>query len=708
MLLRKYHIDIQFAKLFKLVIGMALVIQITIVTYNHFSGYHVLENYTEFAIRIVRGFAFSTFGGLIIAYWNLIFIGYLNRRMPWRNGVVRRIFVQFIILLIIAIAMAVLQTIVAHLISRYRQDFFNVMWNNIFIYSVINMLFMTILEAWIFLEESDKEKIRREKLQQELILEAESRAAIEAQIKIEEEKSKLTQELVEQEKMINQSLEQEIQKRETITRRLHESREQLKSLLSNLIGAAYRCRFDSHHTMLYVSDKIFDISGYAAMDFMGETKMDFESIIFPDDQPLCKKIKHEAALENKHFDLEYRIIHKNGEIIWVNENGICVFDHHGELQYLDGIIYDITARKKAEQAAIESERRYKDLMDFLPQPVFELSLEGEVVLTNKAGDEFFGPVTNEKGKRTTVFDCFTKEDFPKIIENLKRSTQGLTTEPGEFTAIKKDGSLCPVLIFGNLIVQNGKITGRRGIIIDISERKNQELRLLKAKVELEKMNNTLEQRVSERTKQLTEAKIQLMKVQKENLQTRFEVLKQQVNPHFLFNSLNVLTSLIKVDADLAESFVERLSKVYRYVLENKEKELVTLGTELEFLKAYLFLLETRFLKKLVVDVKIERENYEFQILPMAIQLIIENAIKHNTFSRSEPLRISIFVDESRHLNIINNLNERESKLVSTGVGLQNIRRRYLLLSDRKPEFQKTKEHFIVKLPLFEPVNSRTE
>ena len=208
------------------------------------------------------------------------------------------------------------------------------------------------------------------------------------------------------------------------------------------------------------------------------------------------------------------------------------------------------------------------------------------------------------------------------------------------------------MVFGNPIIRNGEIVGRRGIIVDISERKKQELKLLNAKEELERINDTLEQSVAERTKQLTKANTQLLKVQKENLQSQFEVLKQQVNPHFLFNSLNVLTSLIKIDPDLAESFTERLSKVYRYVLENKEKDVVSLSTELEFLNAYLFLLEIRFMNKISIDIRIDKSYYDYQILPIAIQLLIENAIKHNTFSKLDPLKIEIFVDDEQKLNII--------------------------------------------------------
>lgn len=199
--------------------------------------------------------------------------------------------------------------------------------------------------------------------------------------------------------------------------------------------------------------------------------------------------------------------------------------------------------------------------------------------------------------------------------------------------------------------------------------------------------------------ELTEARTRVVELQKENLQSQFEVLKQQVNPHFLFNSLNVLSSLIKADPELAESFTERLSKVYRYVLENKEKDLVTLSTEIDFLKSYLFLLDIRFAGKLKVEMEIESKFTGMLIVPMALQLLIENAIKHNTLSKSNPLKISITVDASDFLVVKNNCNLRETKMQSTGVGHENIRSRYKLVSDLKPEFHLTDSYYIARIPL---------
>lgn len=196
---------------------------------------------------------------------------------------------------------------------------------------------------------------------------------------------------------------------------------------------------------------------------------------------------------------------------------------------------------------------------------------------------------------------------------------------------------------------------------------------------MEEINHKLEETIADRTRELTEANTQLLKVQKENLQSQFDVLKQQVNPHFLFNSLNVLTSLIRIEPELAEKFTEHLSKVYRYVLENKDNELVKLSTELDFLDAYLFLLNIRFMDKIRVNINISDQRKEAMVIPLAMQLLIENAIKHNSMSKKSPLVIDIFVDEQCYLNIINNLQEREAHMTSTGVGLKNIQNRYLLL-----------------------------
>lgn len=708
MVLGQIHKNFPFSKLLRLVFGMAVVLQLVVITYNHYSGYHELSGSDEFLRRLVFGIFYSLIAGFAIAYPDLGAIQYLNRHLPWRRQPLKRIAVQLLFTILIASTVSTLITLFAHWVSAYRQALSNVLFNNMLIYCVVNAFFMSILEAWHYLDDSTREKVKSEELQMALSLEAAHRAMVEAQVKMEEEKNSHAAQLIEQEKKLNAHLEEEIRKREAVSRQLNESREQLNSLLSNLSGSAYRCCYDEHYTMKYISEKIFDISGYHATDLTDNASLSFADIIHPADRSFCDAKIREAIEGKRPYEFEYRLLHRDGAEVWVSENGKGIYNEKGEIVWLDGIINDITWQKLAEAEVRESERKYKDLLDLLPQPVFELNLQGEVLLSNKAGDAFFGPLPTEPGVKQSSLDCFIEADRPQIIESFRKSAEGIDSEPGEFTAIKADGTLCPVMVFGNPIVKQGTIVGRRGIIVDISERKKQEEKLLRAKDELERINNTLEQSVAERTQQLTEANTLLLKVQKENLQSQFEVLKQQVNPHFLFNSLNVLTSLIKVDPDLAEAFTERLSKVYRYVLENKEKDLVNLSTELEFLKAYLFLLEIRFMKKLIVSIQIDKVFHDYQILPIAIQLIIENAIKHNTFSKAQPLKIDIFVDDQLRLNIINNLHLRETKLVSTGVGLENISRRYALVSDQQPEFVKSKEQFIARLPLLKSEKSETE
>lgn len=246
-------------------------------------------------------------------------------------------------------------------------------------------------------------------------------------------------------------------------------------------------------------------------------------------------------------------------------------------------------------------------------------------------------------------------------------------------------------------IEQAKEKAKLDAKVKLEEQKNKySLKMIEKEKE---QNKLLEQQIKLRTEELTKANTQLLKLQKENLQSQFDVLKQQVNPHFLFNSLNVLTSLIKIEPDLAEQFSEQLSKVYRYVLENKDHDLVELNTELNFLDAYIFLLNIRFVDKLKVNINIPDHCRNEKIIPLAMQLLIENAIKHNTMSKIKPLIIDIFIDDDHCLNIINNLQERQSHIASTGLGLRNIVNRYHLLHLPVPVFSKTEHQFIAKIYL---------
>ena len=694
-------------RLLKLLIFLSLGLQLIVVSQMYFFKTELFSDPIQVFIRLLRGTILTFTGGAILVYPCMVLIRYLNQRMPWKKNALKRFFIQFPFAVLGGLLVTPVILLPASWFFGLESDFTTLL-NNAFYLVVLSLFLMIVLEARLYFDESAGATLAAQKLQQELIKEASDRAMFESQMLLEEEKNRFAQKLIDQEKQLSRNLELEVEKGEQISLELKESREQLQSILSNLSGAAYRCWFDEDYTMKYISEKIYDISGFHAEDFIDSKIRSFASIIHPGDVDLCRKNIMQASLLKTNYEFEYRIIHRDGNIVWVSENGKGIFTDEGSLIFLDGIINDITRRKEAEIVANESELKYTELMHLLPQPIFELDTNGKILFSNRAGDDFFGILPDKSNLKPSALDYFIPEDAPKMIENFRKSAQGLKTVPTEYNAIKADGTLCPVMIFGTPILRNGKIVGRRGIIVDISERKQYEMDLLKAKEELEQINNSLEQEVVKRTRELTMANTQLLKVQKENLQSQFEVLKQQVNPHFLFNSLNVLTSLIKVDPDLAESFTERLSKVYRYVLENKEKDVVSLSTELEFLNAYLFLLEIRFMNKIIIEIKIDKSYYDFHILPIAIQLLIENAIKHNTFSKVNPLKIEIFVDRQQKLNIINNLNIRETKFASTGVGLENISRRYALVSDQKPEFNKTAGQFIAKLPLLKSDKFETE
>lgn len=179
---------------------------------------------------------------------------------------------------------------------------------------------------------------------------------------------------------------------------------------------------------------------------------------------------------------------------------------------------------------------------------------------------------------------------------------------------------------------------------------------------------------------------------------QFESLKNQLDPHFLFNSLNVLDSLIEENPVQAQRFTNSMSKIYRYVLEQKDKELVSVEEEIDFAKTYCELLKTRFEDAVTFDFNISEEDKKGFVVPLSLQLLLENSIKHNFATSSKPLNIKIFTEKG-NLIIENNLQTRELPNKSTGVGLANIVSRYNLLTERNVFVEKSEAFFRVKLPI---------
>lgn len=189
-------------------------------------------------------------------------------------------------------------------------------------------------------------------------------------------------------------------------------------------------------------------------------------------------------------------------------------------------------------------------------------------------------------------------------------------------------------------------------------------------------------------------------LKREMVQSQLETLKNQVNPHFLFNSLNTLVSIIPDDKEVAVEFVRKLSKVYRYILEIKDRELITLSEELDFLNSYIFLQKIRFGDNLVIKLSLPEHLIEHQVVPLSLQMLLENAMKHNIVSTEKPLHIEISVGKDDQTIVVrNNLQLKHQVMDSTGTGLKNISHRYLFASGREVETIVSTSAFMVALPL---------
>ena len=199
--------------------------------------------------------------------------------------------------------------------------------------------------------------------------------------------------------------------------------------------------------------------------------------------------------------------------------------------------------------------------------------------------------------------------------------------------------------------------------------------------------------------QWKEAIIEAERLQKINWESRYESLKQQVNPHFLFNSINTLSSLIYEDKAEAGRYVKEMSRVYRYLLRNNDDELVPLQTELGFIQSYYHLLKTRFGAGILLQVAIPPALADCLLPPLTLQMLVENAVKHNNVSKEAPLTIHIAGTEEGWLSVKNNLQPKTGVVDSTGIGLNNIREKYKLLGLPDVQLLADGREFTVLIPL---------
>ncbi len=188
-------------------------------------------------------------------------------------------------------------------------------------------------------------------------------------------------------------------------------------------------------------------------------------------------------------------------------------------------------------------------------------------------------------------------------------------------------------------------------------------------------------------------------LKKKTLVAKYEALKSQVNPHFLFNSLNTLTGVVEHDQKKAVVFIKKLSEIYRYVLEQKDKELTNMQDELEFAENYIFLAKLRYGDGLSYKTTIQ--SFNKQVLPLGLQILVENCIQHNVIEDDRPLNIEIF-EENEYLVVKNNIQKKSTvRNNSNGIGLDNLKKRYAYLSDLEVVIDESDNEFIVKIPLLE-------
>lgn len=189
-------------------------------------------------------------------------------------------------------------------------------------------------------------------------------------------------------------------------------------------------------------------------------------------------------------------------------------------------------------------------------------------------------------------------------------------------------------------------------------------------------------------------------LEKANLEARYDTLRNQVNPHFLFNSLNTLLMLVD-ENPVASKYVESISEIMRYMLQSQDKEAVLLRDELKIARDYVFIQQSRFGDKLQVEFDVPEKFYHYAIPPLALQMLLENAIKHNVVSKEDPLKVRVYMHDSLFIVIENTMKAKIDKDPSTGVGLDNIRNRYIHLTGKDIIVKQENGKFVVMLPLFE-------
>ena len=200
-------------------------------------------------------------------------------------------------------------------------------------------------------------------------------------------------------------------------------------------------------------------------------------------------------------------------------------------------------------------------------------------------------------------------------------------------------------------------------------------------------------------RQKKDLEVKMNALQKEILASKYKSLKNQISPHFLFNSLNTLTSLMYEDRDLASDFVTRLASSYRYILDNREEDLVSLEKEMNFLDSFVFMMDVRHKNAVVINIDVKVDARKYAIPTLSLQMLVENALKHNYYSKEKPLQIDISCIENDALVVRNTLRKRELDGETTKLGLKNIKKRYSFYTSKDVLVREGSDYFEVILPL---------
>ncbi len=365
-------------------------------------------------------------------------------------------------------------------------------------------------------------------------------------------------------------------------------------------------------------------------------------------------------------------------------------------------IRDISERKKNESDLKESQERYRIVLEGINDGIFDWDLRNNEVFYSKRYKDILGFKDNEFSNDLNEWrNRIHPDDSERALQlNYDFISGKIPKYELEYRMKHKDGNYRWILARGICLRNEMGMPYRMcGSHMDITDRKRLEEELSISLSMLEKEHNSTLEQMQSYFSELQVKKNELLQLQNENIQSQFATLKNQINPHFLFNSLNVLASLISVSPDTAEKFTTQLAKIYRYVLEFKSEDLTTLKTELDFLHSYLYLLNIRFENKMKFEINIPENKLNANIVPLAVQLIVENTIKHNTLSVKSPLVIRIFVDNNNYLVIDNNLQKRERTIDSTGVGIDNIKSRYAFFTEKPAFFGIVDNKFVSRIPL---------